>query len=45
MIAEIVNNNLTSISIMKTFDKFVKKNGKKIYIPNQNENYFDGFGG
>ena len=45
MIAEIVYNNLTDISIMKTLDKFVNKNGKKIYIPNQNENYFDGFGG
>ena len=48
MIAEIVDNNLTGISIMKTYDKFqglVKKNGKKIYIPNQNETYFDGFGG
>ena len=48
MIAEIVDNNLTGISIMKTYDKFlghVKENGKKIYIPNQNETYFDGFGG
>ena len=48
MITEIVDNNLTGIAIMKTFDKFqglVKKNGKKIYIPNQNESYFDGFGG
>ena len=48
MITEIVDNNLTGIAIMKTFDKFqglVKKNGKKIHIPNQNENYFDGFEG
>ena len=48
MIAEIVDKNLTGISIIKIFDKFqslLKKNGKKIYIPNQNETYFDGFGG
>ena len=48
MIREIVDKNLTGISIMKTFDKFqvlVKKYGKKLYIPNQNETYFDGFGG
>ena len=48
MIAEIVDNNLTGTSIMKHFDKFqglVTKNGKRIYIPSQNETYFDGFGG
>ena len=48
MIVEIVDKNLTGISIMKTFDKFQglgKKFGKKIYIPNQKEYYFDGFGG
>ena len=36
MIAEIVDNKMTGISITKTFDKYqglLKKNGKKIYIP------------
>ena len=36
MIAEIVDKNLTGISIKKIFDKFqglMKNNGKKIYIP------------
>ena len=35
MIAEIVDNKMTGISIIKTFDKYglMKKNGKKIYIP------------
>ena len=44
MITEIVDNNLTGISIKKTFNKF-QGLFKKIYIPNQNETYFDGFGG
>ena len=42
MIAEIVDNNVTGKSIMKTFDKFqglMKKNGKKIYVPNKNDAY------
>ena len=36
MIKEIVDKNLTGISIKKIFDKFqglMKNNGKKIYIP------------
>ena len=36
MIEEIVDKNLTGISIKKIFDKFqglMKNNGKKIYIP------------
>ena len=48
MIVEIVDKNLTGISIKKIFDKFqglMEKNGKKIYIPNKNETFFDGFGG
>ena len=48
MIVEIVDKNLTGSSIKKIFGKFkglMEKNGKKIYIPNTNETYFDGFGG
>ena len=48
MIVEIVDKKLTGISIKKIFDKFqglMEKNGKKIYIPNKNETFFDGFGG
>ena len=48
MIVEIVDKNLTGILIKKIFDKFqglMEKNGKKIYIPNKNETFFDGFGG
>ena len=48
IIKEIVDKNLTGTSIKKIFDKFqglMKKNGKKIYLPNKNETYFDGFGG
>ena len=36
MIAEIVDNKMTGISIIKTFDKYqglMKKDGKKNYIP------------
>ena len=36
MIAEIVDNKMTGISITKTFDKYqglMKKKGKKNYIP------------
>ena len=48
MIVEIVDKNLTGISIKKIFDKFqvlMEENVKKIYIPNKNETFFDGFGG
>ena len=48
MIVEIVDKKLTGILIKKIFDKFqglMEKYGKKIYIPNKNETYFDGFGG
>ena len=48
IIKEIVDKNLTGTSIKKIFDKFqevMKNNVKKIYLPNKNETYFDGFGG